>query len=164
MEEIESIMYLSYFCRMKSEEIFFFLQQCWALIKLRRKYIFFSKRKHPPDRNLTQFDPSFLIHPCPLQIMRASPPCKELASQCPALFHSCLFKKYDCTKLILLFENFSIKSCFGGKLSSWYCAILWYIEFHFSSIMKFLVYCWCWIQVGMLTIKTSLFYNSTILR
>ena len=40
----------------------FIFQQCRALIKLWRKY-FFSKRKHPPDGNLTQFDPSFLIHP-----------------------------------------------------------------------------------------------------
>ena len=40
----------------------FIFQQCRALIKLWRNF-FFSKRKHPPDGNLTQFDPSFLIHP-----------------------------------------------------------------------------------------------------
>ena len=63
MEEIESVMYSSYFCRMKSEEIFLSSAMS-GTYQIVEKIYFFSKRKHPPDRNLTQFDPSFLIHPC----------------------------------------------------------------------------------------------------
>ena len=43
MEEIESIMYLSYFCRMKSEEIFFSSAMSGTYQIEEKIYIFFKK-------------------------------------------------------------------------------------------------------------------------
>ena len=103
------------FCRLKSEELLFFSAMP-GTYQIVEKIFFFSKRKHPPDGNLTQFDPSFLIHPSLADHGRTA---KNSRSECPAHFLSCLFKKDDCTKLIFLFGNFLVKSCFVGKLPAW---------------------------------------------
>ena len=107
--------------------------------------LFFSKRKHPPDGNLTQFDPSFLIHPSLADHGRTA---KNSQSECPALFRSCLFKKDDCTKLIFLFGNFLVKSCFVGKLPAWSSNTNTYVYTLLSLITHFSKFSWYYTYVS----------------